>query len=335
MSESVSAMINDVRLPVGLTTSGTLYSMGLHPDAGREPLTVRGLIDRARELGLGGVEPSARMLDGQDLEALGAYASGAGLFVVIDTGGYDPDKLAPVIKSAGRIGATTVRTVIGGARIGGDRRPLAGRWQPFLDCVLDGLRACVEVAEQAGVTLAVENHQDLASEELLWLHETIGSQHFGITLDTANPLATAEEPVDFFRRVAPVTKHVHLKDYQVWPSDEGYRLVRCAVGDGLTDFPTLLEILAAQAPAATMSLEIGALEARHIRVLADDFWPDYPPRTAAQLSAALRVVRTNERGGDWRTPAERGEPAEEIAAYEEDQLVRSVRYLRSLFRGDT
>lgn len=331
MDGAVNEPVNENRLPVGLTTSGTIYSMGLNRAADRQPMTARGLMDRAVELGLGGVEPPAGILEGQDLEALGAYAADSGLFVVIDTGGYDPEKLSPVIEMATRIGASTVRTVIGGAKIGGDRRPLAGRWQPFLDGVLAGLRECVETAERAGITLAVENHQDVCSEELLWLHDSISSEYFGITLDTANPLATAEEPVDFFRRVAPTVKHVHLKDYQVWPSEEGYRLVRCAVGDGLTDFPALLEILTSAAPGATMSLEIGALEARHIRVLADDFWPDYPPRTAVQLAAALRVVRANERSGEWRTPYELAEPAEVIAAYEEEQLDQSVTYLRTLF----
>jgi sugar phosphate isomerase/epimerase len=330
MSEPVQAS----RLPVGLTVSGTMYSMGLNPATGREPITAAGLMDRATQLGLSGIEPPARMLEGEDLQALGERASDLGLFVVIDTGGYDPEKLAPVVDMAVRIGATTVRTVIGGAKFGGDRRPLAGQWQPFLDQVLAGLRRCVEVAERAGVTLAVENHQDLASEELLWLHESIGSDHFGINLDAANPLATAEEPVDFFRRVAPAVKNVHLKDYWAWPSEEGYRLVRCPVGQGLTDFPALLEILGSTVPGVTMSLELGALEARHIRVLADDFWPDYPPRTAAQLAAALRVVRANERVGDWRTPFERNESAKAIASYEEEQLAQSVTYLRTLFQRD-
>lgn len=330
----MSAPAHGARVPVGLTVSGTSFSMGLNRAAGREPLTVRGLMDRAVELGLGGVEPPAKLLEGEDLEALGDHAADSGLFVVLDTGGYDPRQVAPVIDMAVRVGATTVRTVVGGAKIGGDRRPLAGRWQLFLDSVLAGLRECVEVAERAGVTLAVENHQDLASEELLWLCDRISSEHFGITLDTANPLATAEEPLDFFARVAPVVKHVHLKDYQVWPSDEGFRLVRCAVGQGLTDFPALLDTLAAAEPGVGMSLEIGALLARHIRVLADDFWPDYPPRSAAQLAAALQVVRANERAGDWRTPFERGESPEVVAAYEEEQLAQSVTYLRTLFDED-
>lgn len=326
----------------GLSVYGTTYSMGLRPDTGRDRITARGLMDQARELGLGGVELPATMLDGSDgsvasaaeVEALGRYAADRGLFVTVDTGGYDPDKLAAVVELAARVGSATVRTVVGGAKIGGDRRPLAGRWQPFLDEVAAKLAKATKAAERAGVNLAVENHQDLASEELLWLCEQIGSDRFGINLDTGNPLATAEEPVDYFRRVAPHVKNVHLKDYWVWPSEEGYRLVRCPIGHGLTDFPALFDLLDAAVPGVTMAIELGALQARHIRVLAADFWPDYPPRTAAQLAAALRVVAVNARGGgDWRTPFERGEPVEAIAAYERRQLTQSIAYVRALEAG--
>jgi hypothetical protein len=233
------------------------------------------------------------------------------------------------IELGARLGVGTVRTAVGGAKIGGDRRPLAGRWQSFLQEVLAGLREATTVAEHAGVNLAVENHQDLASEELLWLCESIGSSRFGVTLDTGNPLATAEEPLDFARRVAPYIKNVHLKDYWIYLSEEGYRLVRCPLGQGAINFRALFDILQEECPGVTMSLELGALEARHIRVLADDYWPEYPPRTAAQLARVWRFVQANARtaGGDWRTPFEREEPEELIIAYEEQQLAASLAYL--------
>ena len=77
-----------------------------------------------------------------------------------------------------------------------------------------------------------------------------------------------------------------------------------------------------------MSIELAALEARHIRVLADDYWPDYPPRSAAQLANVLRFVQAHaEPMGDWRTPFEHGASAEEIIAYEGHQLSASLAYL--------
>src|SRR6266566_9894772 len=298
---------------IGLSVYGTTFGMGIHPTSGQPTITPRQLMNKAIAAGLEGVELPVSLMQVEDATAVAHYAQEHELFIILETEGYDPSKLANAIDLAVRLGAGTVRTMVGGAKLGGDRRPLAGRWQLFLQEILAGLRQATAIAERAGVNLAVENHQDLASGELLWLCESIGSQRFGITLDTGNPLATAEEPVDFARRVAPYVKNVHLKDYQVFMTIEGYRLVRCLLGQGIVDFPALLRILSAACPQITMSIELGALEARHVRVLADDYWPDYPPRSAAQFAHVLRFVLDNARpAGDWRTPFDMKEPVEAI-----------------------
>ncbi|MFL5662427.1 MAG: sugar phosphate isomerase/epimerase family protein [Ktedonobacteraceae bacterium] len=313
---------------IGLAVYGTVYSMGIHPASGRPAIRPQQLMDQALAVDLEGVELPVSLLQGENVTAVARYAQERKLFITLAAGGYDPDKLSEAIDLGAQLGASTVRTAVGGAKIGGDRRPLAGRWQSFLHEVLMGLREATAVAERVDVNLAVENHQDLASEELLWLCESIGSQRFGITLDTGNPLATAEEPLDFARRMAPYVKNVHLKDYCIYLSEEGYRLVRCPLGQGVINFPALFGILAEACPDVTMSIELGALEARSIRALADDYWPDYPPRTAAQLARVLRLVQANARPpGDWRTPFERDESVEAILAYEEQQLAASLAYI--------
>jgi sugar phosphate isomerase/epimerase len=316
---------------IGLSVYGTTFGMGIHPASGRAAISPEQLLDRAISAGLEGVELPASWLHGKDANAIARYAQERGLFITLETEGYDPGKLAEAIDLSIRLGAGTIRTIVRGAKLGGDRRPLAGRWQSFLQEVLAGLWEATVIAERAGINLAVENHQDLASEELLWLCESIGSQRFGITLDTGNTLATAEEPLDFARRVAPYIKNVHLKDYWIYLSEEGYHLVRCPLGQGVVDFPTLFKILAEVCPDVTTSIELGALEARHVRVLADDYWPDYPPRSATQLASVLRFVQANARPpGDWRTPFERHEPAEAIIAYEDGQLAASLAYILPL-----
>ncbi len=317
---------------IGLSVYGTTFGMGIHPASGHPAITPGQLMDKAVASGLQGVELPASLLQGEDAAAVARYAQERKLFITLETDGYDPGKLASAIDLGVRSGAGTVRTLVGGAKLGGDRRPLAGRWQSFLQDVLAGLREATVFAERAGVNLAVENHQDLASEELLWLCESIGSQRFGVTLDTGSSLATAEEPLDFARRVAPYVKNVHLKDYQVYMSEEGYRLVRCPLGQGVIDFPALFEILSEACPYVTLSIELGALEARHVRVLADDYWTDYPPRSAAQLARVLRfILNSANPPGDWRTPFERNEPVETIIAYEDQQLEASLAYILPLF----
>jgi len=316
---------------IGLAVYGTTFGMGIHPASGRATISPEQLLDMAISAGLEGVELPASWLHGEDVGTVAHYAQERGLFITLETAGYDPGKLAWAIDLSVRLGAGTMRTIVGGAKLGGDRRPLAGRWQSFLQEVQVGLREAAVIAERAGVNLAVENHQDLASEELLWLCESIGSQRFGITLDTGNTLATAEEPLDFARRVARYIKNIHLKDYWIYPSDEGYRLVRCPLGQGVVNFPALFETLAEVCPDVTMSIELGALEARHVRVLADDYWLDYPPRSAVQRARVLRFVQANARPpGDWRTPFERNEPVEAIIAYENGQLAASLAYILPL-----
>lgn len=320
-------------MKVGLSVYGTTYMMGIHPKSGQPRITAEQLMRRASEAGLEGVEMPLTVLEGADLAAVARDARERGLYIAVASGGYDPEKLRAAMETASRLGASTVRTVVGGAGYGGDRRPMAGRWQAFMQEVLEGLGAATETARRLDVRLALENHQDVASEELLWLCGQIGSPHFGITLDTGNPLATAEEPVDFARRLSPHIRHVHLKDYWIYLSEEGYRLVRCPIGQGAVDFPALLDLFERDRPEMTMSIEVGALEARHTRVLADDFWPEYPPRTAAQLAATLRFVRERARPpADWRTPYERNEPEERIITYENHELLASIAYMQGLMR---
>jgi hypothetical protein len=103
----------------------------------------------------------------------------------------------------------------------------------------------------------------------------------------------AEEPLDFARRVAPYVKDVHLKDYMIFLSEEGYWLVRCPPGQGVINFPALFTIFSEVCPDAPLSIELGALEARHIRVLADDYWPEYPTRSAAHFAYVWHFVQAN------------------------------------------
>ncbi|MDD9267032.1 sugar phosphate isomerase/epimerase family protein [Paenibacillus sp. GCM10023248] len=316
-------------MKLGLAVYGTTFMMGIHPQAKRPRIKASELLDQAAQYGLQGIELPLSLLEGEDAASLARTAQARGHYLVIASGGYDPQPLKHAIEAAARLGAKVVRTVVGGADFGGDRRRMAGRWHDFMQEVLAGLGEAARAAEQAGVTLAVENHQDLASEELIWLCEEIGSPSFGITLDTGNPLATAEEPVEFAKRIGPHLKHVHLKDYWIYLSDEGYRLVRCPLGQGAVDFSALFDVFAVFCPEVSMSMELGALEARHTRVLCDDYWRDYPPRSASQLAKLLRFVQAEARpAGDWRTPYEKRAPEEDVAAYEQRQLLSSLAYMQ-------
>ena len=147
----------------------------------------------------------------------------------------------------------------------------------------------------------------------------------------AIPSRSPKRRSTFYARVAPHVRHVHLKDYRVQFTDEGYRLVRCAIGDGAVPVAEMLELFSAHHPTLTAVLEPGALEARHVRFLKPEWWALYPPKTAASLAACLAAAQRNRLpdDADTRTPWEKGEDGA-IEAYELAMIRRSAANMRAL-----
>ncbi|HEX5690509.1 MAG TPA: sugar phosphate isomerase/epimerase, partial [Roseiflexaceae bacterium] len=110
------------------------------------------------------------------------------------------------------------------------------------------------------------------------------------------------------------------------------RLVRCAVGEGVIDWPAMLLLLREVAPEARAQIELAALYARHIRVLEDDWWAGFPPRDVRDFVPALRLLARNARpeSDPWQSPWEREAAVEEVGQWEKQQFEDSVRYLRSI-----
>ena len=325
------------RLPVGLAAHSFGY-LGGFVGAGTaracpDPLDAYRLMDLAVTHGLSGVEfPPAWGLGGLEPDRLArarAYAEERDLFMVIDGEVVDVEELRALIPAAAALGARTVR-VTASTILCGDRHEVRDTWGEYLREIAGRLRQVRGLAEESGVRIAVENHQDLTTEELIALCREVDSPNVGVTLDAINPLAVAEDPLASAARVAPYLKNVHLKDYLVYSTLQGYRLVRSAIGAGVLDVEGLFALLARDAPEVTVSIELGALFARHVRFLEDDFWLGYPPRQASEILPVLRLreARSRPPREDWRTPWERGEHGPALAAYELDEIEQSVEYLR-------
>ena len=216
----------------------------------------------------------------------------------------------------------------------GDRHALGEKWRELRAEVEAALAERGPRAFDEGRTIAIENHQDFGSDELVSLCEA--SRGIGICFDTGNTFPVAEAPLDFTRRIATHVRHVHLKDYRVQFTDEGYRLVRCAIGDGAVPLPAMLDMLARHHAKLTAVLEPGALEARHVRLLRPEWWNGYPAKSARELAACLAAARVNRLpdDADYRTPWERGDD-HAIDAYELAMIRRSADNMRAIGLGAT
>jgi sugar phosphate isomerase/epimerase len=302
-----------------------------------DPMTVAGLVALAEGRGLRAIEHSAAAVEGLDPDERSRLRD-SGLAVVLDCGlGESPDAIGAEVERAlalaSGVGARAVRTTISRC-LEGDRSRYGHRgWKEHLEAFVKPLRRAADVAEEVAIPFGIENHQDLCSSEVRWLVEAVNSPRCGVVMDCGNALAVGEHPAAFAERVLPYLVHVQLKDYAVHPTPSGWRFVRCALGDGVVDWPDLVARFDAGAPDVLGCIELGAATARHVRILERDWWATYDPRPWGDTLDALRTLHSAARppGEEWRTPHERHEPPEACAAYELAQLDASVEYLQATF----
>ena len=340
MNEIAQALEPEARgraFALGLNPYGLTYHLGLQgaggPRANRKGAGLEGFIAIATELGAKVLEiydPWLRALSDDDLRALRDRLASLGMTPVVSSG-LMMGPFESALRSARILDAKLIRHGLTDV-LCGDRHALGGKWKELVAEVRAELAERGPRAADEGRVLAIENHQDFGSDELAEFCET--TRGVGVCLDTGNTFPVAEAPLDFVRRVAPHVRHVHLKDYRVQFTDEGYRLVRCAIGDGAAPIAAMLDILAARGQKLTAVLEPGALEARHVRFLRPEWWRFYPPKSAPALAACLAAARVNRLADDEdaRTPWERGEDAA-IADYELKMIRRSAANMRTIGLG--
>lgn len=312
--------------PYGLTYTVGLQALGT-PRANPNPIGLRGFIEIVRQSGLRAIELDHRWLtplgDGElaglrrDLHGLQPICS---FWLAHEPG----ETLEQAVRCCNAVGASILRFHLTPVLEGGRAR-WGERWHELLGHARETLTRETGRVADAGLTLAIENHQDLGSEELVALSERLGP-HCGICFDTGNAFSIGEDPVGFTRRAAHRIRHVHLKDYVAQFTAEGYRLVRCAIGDGAVPFKEIASILAEQDTELAASIEPGALEARHIRLFTREWWAGYLPRDAGELGVMLGRLRTAmlPDDADYRTPWEKGEGGEALVEYEMGQVRRSI-----------
>ena len=329
------------RLPIGLCIFGIAYTAGFTGNWAQrtngKPLAALDFLDLSAGLGLSSVEvPTSYIHPQEDEAALAAFRQRAAeldLAIVVAGPKIDLASFRQALPQARALGAETIRCVISGV-LCGDRRPLGGLagWQRHLAETAQTLKQIAPLAEDYGIRVGVENHQDATSADLVWLCEEVGSPNIGVTLDTGNPLAVAEDPVLFAERILPYLVHVHLKDYRMAASEQGYRLFHCAIGSGVVDFPALFQLFKSK-PGLRTHIEMAALGERHIRILDDEYWANlHPDRQVVDLLPVLHHWRKAETAVEWRTPWETGDEAI-LPEWEMERLQQSIHNMRQVVAG--
>ncbi len=336
-------------IEVALCAYSLPHVMGYLPTLSNEihpsPLSPQGLMDAAVELGLGAVEFPLSCVessfDGREARVpfdeidVVQELKSRNLRIVADYGAVmdkDADHLIRYLHTASSAGAAVVRVTLSHL-LCGDRRSLSGGWNNYLQALGDRLNAVLPTAEELGICVAVENHQDACSDDLLQLWEiTNNSSAYGVTLDTGNPLAVGEDPVEFTKKIAHIVRHIHMKDYTLHYAPNGYRLVRCAAGDGIIDFPEIIEIVRSNGHHLIPALEVAAQAARTIPILETDWWAHYHEGHFRNLIPALHHLWERGIAADfpYSSAWERGCDSSTVSAEEWEIVRKSAAYFHTV-----
>jgi 3-oxoisoapionate decarboxylase len=300
-----------------------------------KPLGPLGLMDAAKQFELVGVDmPLPNTLSAEEISTA---LTERGLKLVVESMSVLElpfEEISELLKKAAACGASVVRFVLS-SLLCGDRRPLGpGGWEQRLVAITERLRLILPLAEGLGLSLALENHQDATTSDLIRLYEASGeSVAFGVCLDAGNPLAVGEDPVEAARRLAPLIRHLHCKDYTIHFAPNGYHLVRCAAGTGVVDFPQILALVRGNGFDLLLpGIEIAAQQTRTIPMLEKSWWAEHAPREATELLGALQILWKSGRplGEAYASAWERGENSEAVSAEEWKLLRESVAYFGGL-----
>lgn len=224
------------------------------------------LFDLGLELGLDGFHLDDGVLENLDasfLTEVGAAAAEKGLYLEynlsLDLGNFGigiQHDLTAGLETARAMGADVVKVGMEIPR----PRPRAGsrfhpKVRPYLEETAQRLQRAAPRAESYEIRLALENHCDSFSEEILWVLEQVDHPFIGACIDTVNAWHVAEDPMKAIENLAPVAFTNHFRDDRVEFCRDGFRVRGVAVGDGDIDIQAAYNLLKDQAPSNRINIE--------------------------------------------------------------------------------
>ena len=242
-------------MKLGLDSYSYHLAFGAHPDfTPRRRLTLFGFIERVAALGLDGFQIDPMHLASRDrsyLAEVRAAAAGPGLFLEYGTIGTDPRRLERELAVAGRLSSPVLRTFAGF-----DRWHRRTQVPAEIHRAIRNLKRVCRMAEDHGIRIAVENHGDLTTDELLQVVRAVDSPWVGICLDVGNAMLTMEDPIAATAKMAPYAVTTHFKDYAMVPTNYGGKITGVALGDGVIDLAAAMKLLRTNTTLDRIILEI-------------------------------------------------------------------------------
>jgi sugar phosphate isomerase/epimerase len=215
---------------------GTYAFVWQHSERAPEPLTLRGAFEATRALDVDLFQicdyaPLEHMSE-RELREAAASALDLGITVQLGTKGITPERLHRFLQLAEVFDARLVRSMLSGPE-----------GMPTLADAETWLLEAMPAFESAGVTLALETYEQVATADLVELVWSVSSERLGICLDPANVVARLEQPAACAEACTELVANVHAKDFAFHRREGwvGFEYSGAPLGTGQHDYPRLLE----------------------------------------------------------------------------------------------
>ena len=212
------------------------------------------MMDYVKSLGLEGLHLDAKALDSLDPDYLGQVKQASqdmGLYLefnfALKSGHYDAGvqfEIEEGIAIAHAIGADTAKV---GMNIKRPHPVAASKFHPKVKAQLENVIQRVTNAmpqiEVTGIRLALENHTDAFSDEVLWVLDRIDHPLVGACIDTVNGIHVTENPIEAVKNLAPRAFTNHFRDNKIDITPWRLKISGAAVGEGDLDMKKAYELI--------------------------------------------------------------------------------------------
>ncbi len=316
---------------LGLDTQSFRLATGLYEWVPGNRMRLLDLVERAVALKLSGIQiADPRLLQNEPPEVVEEARnrlSEAGMYVEVGASGTNVEALHELMDHAKAVGANVIRTFVGA-----DRSRGWAAWRQQQDRAVEDLRQAVPLLREQNLRVAVENHGDLTSPELVNILDKVGAEDaVGVCFDTGKSLFVVEDPLTAAQNLAPYVITACLTDYRLISTARGAQIVGCALGNGAVDLLSVVQVLRQKHEDVHLNVESPVVSGV-LPFLEDRFWDSFYDRGPRDLAAIIRLIRRNnvDPSQDFRTPVERDRPEAEVINYEADMFERSVQYAKDV-----
>ncbi len=242
-------------MKLGLSSYAYRWSIGVENYAPSNPMTFEQFVNKAIYLNLDGVQACdhLRFFDLPDykLKEISDKIEDHGMFVETGASSCNPGYLETALQVSGKVGAKILRAI---PEI--DRNGTKEHIQRQIDQIVQDFVQVLTCAKDLDIRLALENHAQLASEELVQIVESIDDDFVRVCLDTMNSIVFMENPLTTVRVLAPYAITVHLKDFRIEKNPREHRIVGTPLGEGLLDLPQIMQIVRESNLEPSINLEL-------------------------------------------------------------------------------